>query len=204
MRPAKVGVGSVGVCGAARERKRKNGLRGDVRALMVKDVRMFWRDTTQWGQSLVLFGLLGGLVTFWFSPIGNWVSRKHEYEADAFARDAMAGPAPLIGALRKLSQKKRELEEQWRSDESEEQPEIGEDEIADVVSMWTGIPVTRIASEESQRLLEQQAGPTLRLLGCLIDHGGDFEIRIDRLGHPRQLPAPVELGDEPVQITEHV
>jgi len=34
-------------------------LSGDVRALMVKDVRMFWRDTTQWGQSLVLFGLLG-------------------------------------------------------------------------------------------------------------------------------------------------
>ncbi len=34
-------------------------LRADVRALMVKDVRMFWRDTTQWGQSLMLFGLLG-------------------------------------------------------------------------------------------------------------------------------------------------
>ncbi|MDW8310635.1 MAG: hypothetical protein RMK20_14775 [Verrucomicrobiales bacterium] len=31
----------------------------DVRALMVKDVRMFWRDTTQWGQTLMLFGLLG-------------------------------------------------------------------------------------------------------------------------------------------------
>ncbi|MEO5803329.1 MAG: hypothetical protein ABIR24_07340 [Verrucomicrobiota bacterium] len=31
----------------------------DVRALLVKDVRMFWRDTTQWGQTLVLFGLLG-------------------------------------------------------------------------------------------------------------------------------------------------
>jgi ABC-2 type transport system permease protein len=31
----------------------------DVRALVVKDVRMFWRDTTQWGQTLVLFGLLG-------------------------------------------------------------------------------------------------------------------------------------------------
>jgi ABC-2 type transport system permease protein len=30
-----------------------------VRALLVKDVRMFWRDTAQWGQSLVLFGLLG-------------------------------------------------------------------------------------------------------------------------------------------------
>lgn len=31
----------------------------DTRALMVKDARMFWRDTTQWGQSVMLFGLLG-------------------------------------------------------------------------------------------------------------------------------------------------
>src|SRR6185436_18618799 len=31
----------------------------DVRALIVKDARTFWRDTTQWGQSLMLFGLLG-------------------------------------------------------------------------------------------------------------------------------------------------
>ncbi len=30
-----------------------------IRALAVKDVRMFWRDTTQWGQSVMLFGLLG-------------------------------------------------------------------------------------------------------------------------------------------------
>jgi ABC-2 type transport system permease protein len=30
-----------------------------VRALAVKDLRMFWRDTTQWGQSVMLFGLLG-------------------------------------------------------------------------------------------------------------------------------------------------
>ena len=31
----------------------------DVQALVVKDARMFWRDTSQWGQSLMLFGLLG-------------------------------------------------------------------------------------------------------------------------------------------------
>lgn len=30
----------------------------DVRALVIKDFRMFWRDTTQWAQSLMLFGLL--------------------------------------------------------------------------------------------------------------------------------------------------
>ncbi len=31
----------------------------DLCALAVKDLRMFWRDTTQWGQSVMLFGLLG-------------------------------------------------------------------------------------------------------------------------------------------------
>jgi ABC-2 type transport system permease protein len=35
------------------------GLPPDVRALLVKDIRLFWRDTTQWAQTLVLFGLLG-------------------------------------------------------------------------------------------------------------------------------------------------
>ena len=34
----------------------------DTRALAVKDVRMFWRDTTQWGQSVMLFGLLGAYI----------------------------------------------------------------------------------------------------------------------------------------------
>ena len=34
-------------------------LRRDTRALIVKDARMFWRDTTQWGQCVMLFGLLG-------------------------------------------------------------------------------------------------------------------------------------------------
>jgi len=33
--------------------------RRDTRALIVKDARMFWRDTTQWGQCVMLFGLLG-------------------------------------------------------------------------------------------------------------------------------------------------
>ncbi|MDB6116080.1 MAG: htpX [Lacunisphaera sp.] len=55
--------------------------------------------------TFLLFGLLGGLVTFWFAPIGHWVSRKHEYEADAFARNALGSSTPMIGALRKLSQK---------------------------------------------------------------------------------------------------
>ena len=55
--------------------------------------------------TFLLFALLGGLVTFWFTFLGNRLSRKNEYEADAFAKRAMNSAAPIIGALRKLSQK---------------------------------------------------------------------------------------------------
>ena len=55
--------------------------------------------------AFLLFGLLSGVVTFWFSPVTNLLSRKHEYEADAFAREAVGGAGPMVGALRKLAQK---------------------------------------------------------------------------------------------------
>ena len=59
----------------------------------------------QLAPSFLLFGLLSGAVTFWFSPLSNLLSRRHEYEADAFAREAVGGPGPMIAALRKLAQK---------------------------------------------------------------------------------------------------
>jgi STE24 endopeptidase len=55
--------------------------------------------------SFLLFGLVSGAASFWFTPLSNLLSRKHEYEADAFARDAVGGATPMIGALRKLAQK---------------------------------------------------------------------------------------------------
>lgn len=55
--------------------------------------------------ALLLFGLLGGLVMFWFSPLVNRWSRRFEYQADAFAAAAMNNPKPLVTGLRKLSEK---------------------------------------------------------------------------------------------------
>ncbi|MDQ8193848.1 M48 family metallopeptidase [Coraliomargarita sp. SDUM461004] len=70
-------------------------------------VQAFYFDTPPEGQIvivpvLLLFMLLSGLVTFWLSPLSSRLSRKHEYEADAFARDAMGSDQPLSKALRKL------------------------------------------------------------------------------------------------------
>jgi STE24 endopeptidase len=55
--------------------------------------------------ALLLFGLLSGVVTFWFSPVAHWWSRRYEYQADAFAAGVMSEPDSLIGALRKLNEK---------------------------------------------------------------------------------------------------
>lgn len=52
--------------------------------------------------ALLLLSQITPLITFWTSPISNYFSRKHEYEADAFARDAVGSPEPLIAALEKL------------------------------------------------------------------------------------------------------
>jgi STE24 endopeptidase len=53
--------------------------------------------------TLLLSGLLAGAASFWLSPLLNHWSRRHEYEADRFAADAMNEAGSLIGALRKLN-----------------------------------------------------------------------------------------------------
>jgi len=55
--------------------------------------------------ALLLFGLLSGAVTFWFSPLAHYWSRRYEYQADAYAAQVMGEPRSLIGALRKLTRK---------------------------------------------------------------------------------------------------
>ena len=44
-------------------------------------------------------------------------------------------------------------------------PEIGEDEIADIVSMWTGIPVFKLTEAESQRLIRMEDELHKRVIG---------------------------------------
>ncbi|HLF76520.1 MAG TPA: ATP-dependent Clp protease ATP-binding subunit [Dehalococcoidia bacterium] len=45
------------------------------------------------------------------------------------------------------------------------QPVVTEEDIAEVVAMWTGIPVTRIASEESERLLHMEEALHAKVIG---------------------------------------
>jgi STE24 endopeptidase len=65
-------------------------------------------ERTAYG-ALVVFGLWFGLVSFLLQPLGNALSRRHEFAADAFALRNGASAAELGSALRKLREKSRLL-----------------------------------------------------------------------------------------------
>ena len=44
----------------------------------------------------------------------------------------------------------------WLLAQSQKRPEVTDEDIAEVVSMWTGIPVRRLAEEETQKLLRME------------------------------------------------
>jgi STE24 endopeptidase len=67
--------------------------------------RAFGFQPGQTAIAFLLFALVSGLVTFWFSPLAHWLSRRHEFEADAYAARVMASAEPLMTALRKLNEK---------------------------------------------------------------------------------------------------
>src|SRR5881394_2040103 len=59
--------------------------------------------------------------------------------------------ASLRDKERKLTQKKRELEESWHAEESADQPQIGEDEIADIVAISKSIRRARAGIKDPKR-----------------------------------------------------
>ena len=104
------------------------------------------------------------------SPPAN---RELESEVETTRRDKEAAieaqefekAAALRDKERKLTQKKRELEQAWESGESGERPSIGEEEIADIVSMWTGIPVFKLTEAETQKLMRMEDELHKRVIG---------------------------------------
>src|ERR1700710_2753504 len=89
---------------------------------------------------------------------------RHDKEAAIEAQE-FEKAANLRDSERKLTNKKRELEENWKTSDESEGAEIGEDEIADIVSMWTGIPVFKLTEAESQKLIRMEEELHKRVVG---------------------------------------
>jgi ATP-dependent Clp protease ATP-binding subunit ClpC len=73
--------------------------------------------------------------------------------------------ANLRDKERQLTNRKRELEDQWEAGDGGERPTVGEEEIADIVSMWTGIPVFKLTEAETKKLVRMEEELHKRVIG---------------------------------------
>ena len=75
-----------------------------------------------------------------------------------------------LDEARDLERREQELEKarqtlQAGSSDREKMPRVTAEDIAEVVSMWTGIPVMQLAQEESSRLLKMEEALRARIVG---------------------------------------
>ncbi|MEE9490891.1 MAG: ATP-dependent Clp protease ATP-binding subunit, partial [Dehalococcoidia bacterium] len=64
-----------------------------------------------------------------------------------------------------LSKKVEDMRQDWQQGADSEEKVVTDEHIAEVVGMWTGIPVTRLASDETSRLLQMEEALHKRIVG---------------------------------------
>ncbi len=84
---------------------------------------------------------------------------------EAIAQQQYEYAAELRDREVKLADKLRQLQAETESASEEDKASVTEEEIAEVVSMWTGIPVTHMAVEEIERLLHMEENIHRRIVG---------------------------------------
>ncbi len=81
-------------------------------------------------------------------------SQQYEYAAELRDREL------------RLMEKMEAMEKEWQQEEHDKRHTVvTSEDIAEVVSMWTGIPVTRLALEETERLLRMEQEIHKRIIG---------------------------------------
>jgi ATP-dependent Clp protease ATP-binding subunit ClpC len=61
-------------------------------------------------------------------------------------------------------EKIKKLQEEWDAQKEKVKPEVTEEDVAEVVSMWTGVPVVQMTSDESKRLLGMEEALHKRII----------------------------------------
>ena len=64
-----------------------------------------------------------------------------------------------------MEEKIKKMEEEWRAEQGQEEPVVNAEDIAEVVGMWTGIPVVQLAGDETSRLLNMEEVLHRRIIG---------------------------------------
>jgi ATP-dependent Clp protease ATP-binding subunit ClpC len=82
---------------------------------------------------------------------------------EAIAGQRFEDAADLRDRERDLQSQLQQVRMGWQ--DMEEKPQVTAEDVAEVVAMWTGVPVQRIAGEESERLLHMEEGLHKRVVG---------------------------------------
>lgn len=88
-----------------------------------------------------------------------------EEKASAVNSQEFERAAKLRDDEKELAKKLSELKAEWEEKASHVSGEVGTNEIADIVASWTGIPVSQLTTEESQRLLNLENELHNRIVG---------------------------------------
>src|SRR5205807_10384524 len=92
--------------------------------------------------------------------------RKQRAEQDeSVNKQDFVGAAGVRDKVKKLQEKLALKEAAWRDKLGETVPEVGEEDIAQIVAAWTGVPVSRLVEEESARLLRMEDELHRRMVG---------------------------------------
>ena len=66
-------------------------------------IKLFNITESTFFAKIIIFSFILSIVSFPFSPIFNWFSRRHEKEADRFSYNLTGNPEGMISSLVKLS-----------------------------------------------------------------------------------------------------
>ena len=91
------------------------------------------------------------------TEVSNMLDRVRREKDEAISTRQYEQAAELREREMSLQLKMEALQTDWETERSSNSPVVTEDDIAEVVNMWTGIPVARLASTESERLVNMEA-----------------------------------------------
>ncbi|MBD5632400.1 MAG: ATP-dependent Clp protease ATP-binding subunit [Clostridia bacterium] len=71
----------------------------------------------------------------------------------------------LVLEINEIQDKIKKLNSEWKGEKQTTAPNIGSNEIADIVSGWTGVPVVKLTEQESEKLLHLEENLHKRIIG---------------------------------------
>ena len=71
----------------------------------------------------------------------------------------------LVEEMNSIQEQINKLNSDWKGEKQTTAPKIGSDEIADIVSGWTGVPVIKLTEQESEKLLHLEENLHKRIIG---------------------------------------